>query len=47
MSEILTIKEDLLDELRALDDANLEIFFYTPIILYIIKEMITEYMKKE
>lgn len=41
------IKEDLLDELRALDDANLEIFFYTPIILYIIKEMITEYMKKE
>lgn len=41
------IKEDLLDELRALDDANLEIFFYTPIILFIIKEMISNYLKKE
>lgn len=41
------INVDLLDELRALDDSNLEIFFFTPIILYIIKETVNEYMKKE
>lgn len=41
------VREDLLDELRSLDDANLEIFFFTPIILYIIKEMVGEYLKKE
>ena len=41
------VREDLLDELRNLDDANLEIFFFTPIILYIIKEMVGEYLKKE
>lgn len=40
------IKDDLLDELLQLDDANLEIFFYTPIILYIIKDTVSSFMKR-
>lgn len=41
------IKKDLIDELLQLDDANLEIFFFTPIILFIIKETVDKFMKKK
>ena len=44
---LMDIHKDLLDELLNLDDANLEIFFFTPIILYIIKYTVSEYLKKE
>lgn len=44
---LMDIHQDLLDELLNLDDANLEIFFFTPIILYIIKYTVSEYLKKE
>ena len=42
--EELTIDDislEIADELMELDDANLEVFFFTPIILYIIKEIVS------
>lgn len=42
-SEDLTINDislDICDEIMNLDDANLEVFFFTPIILYIIKDIV-------
>lgn len=48
--EEITIDEidlSLSDELLSLDDANLEVFFFTPIILYIIKEVVTKQLRTE
>lgn len=45
--EFSDIDNSLLEELLQLDDANLEIFFFTPIILYIIKETVSSFMKKK
>ena len=47
-SEDLTINDislDIVDEIMNLDDANLEVFFCTPIVLYIIKEIIHNTIK--
>lgn len=48
--EEITIDEidlTLSDELLSLDDANLEVFFYTPIILYILKDTVTKQLRTE
>ena len=37
----------LADEIMLLDDANLEVFFYTPIILYILKDVISKQLTTE
>ena len=49
-NEELSIKDislDIIDEIMDLDDANLEVFFFTPIILYIIKEIISKELRDE
>jgi hypothetical protein len=48
--EELTIDDidlGICDEIMDLDDANLEVFFFTPIILYIIKSIVTENLHRE
>lgn len=35
------------DEILGLDDANLEVYFYTPILLYIIKTLVEKHLDKE
>lgn len=48
--EELTIRDidlDLIDEMYNLDDANLEVFFYTPIILYVIQQIVRETLSVE
>ena len=44
---IHNIPEGLEHEIMRLEDANLEIFFLTPVILYIIRTTITEYMRRD
>ena len=35
------------DELLVLRDSNLEVFFFTPIIMYIIRDIIDKFMKRK
>lgn len=49
-NESLSLNEidlSLGEELLYLNDANLEVFFFTPIILYIIKRVVEDFMKRE
>ena len=43
---IADIPKNLNDELLILNTANMEVFFYTPVILYAIKTIVSEFMKK-
>lgn len=43
---IVDIPKNLNDELLILNTANMEVFFYTPVILYAIKTIVSEFMKK-
>ena len=48
--EDLTIHDidlGLSDEILSLNEANLEVYFYVPIILYIIKTIVTEHLDKK
>ena len=45
--ELSDIDLSLGEELLYLNDANLEVFFFTPIILYIIKEIVKDFLKRE
>lgn len=48
--EDITIDEidlSLSDEILSLDDANLEVFFYTPILLFIIREVVSNGLRTE
>ena len=44
---IYDIDLDLCEELYKLDGANLEVFFYTPIMLYAIKTIVSNHLKKK
>ena len=44
---IYDIPMDLDEKIMFLDEANLEVFIFTPIILYIIKTLISDFLKKE
>lgn len=45
--ELSDIDLSLGEELLYLNDANLEVFFFTPIILYIIKDVVKDFLKRE
>lgn len=49
-NEELTLNDidlSLSDEILNLDDANLEVFFFTPILLYVIRTIVSEHLNKK
>ena len=49
-NEDLTIHDidlSLTDDILSLDEANLEVYFYVPILLYIIKTIVNDHLDKK